>query len=130
MSGSVPEWDTADRMRKALRVADIGVQEIAEYLGVSRNTVSTWINGRIAPSTQTLRLWALRCGVDFEWLAADEIGRPRRATRHGRAASYGYHRRATRRNHPALTNPGTCNLRVTPPTHRTRMHMHPRTHCA
>ena len=69
MPGLVPEWDTADRMRKSLRAADIGVQEIADYLGVSRNTVSTWINGRIQPSTQTLRLWALRCGVDYTWLS-------------------------------------------------------------
>lgn len=68
MSGTVPIWDTADRMRKALREADLGVQEIADYLGVSRNTVSTWINGRIKPSTQTLRLWAMRCGVDYGWL--------------------------------------------------------------
>lgn len=65
----IPEWDTADRMRKALRHADIGVQEMADYLGVARNTVSTWINGRIRPGRQTLRLWALRCGVPFEWLA-------------------------------------------------------------
>ena len=64
----VPAWDVADRMRKALRVSDVGVQEIAEYLGVARNTVSTWINGRIDPSKQTLRLWALRCGVSYEWL--------------------------------------------------------------
>jgi transcriptional regulator with XRE-family HTH domain len=76
MSESVPEWDTADRMRKALREAGIGVQEIADYLGVARNTVSTWINGRIEPSTQTLRLWALRCGVPYGWLtgAAAELG--------------------------------------------------------
>ena len=77
MPGSVPEWDVADRMRKSLRHADIGVQEIADYLGVSRNTVSTWINGRIQPGRQTLRLWALRCGVDFEWLAG-ELGARRR----------------------------------------------------
>lgn len=64
----VPRWDTADRMRKALREADIGVQEMAAYLGVARNTVSTWINGRIEPSTQTLRLWALRTGVSYVWL--------------------------------------------------------------
>jgi transcriptional regulator with XRE-family HTH domain len=70
----IPEWDTADRMRKALREAGIGVQEIADYLGVARNTVSTWINGRIEPSTQTLRLWALRCGVPFEWLAGPGAG--------------------------------------------------------
>ena len=65
----IPRWDTADRMRKALREADIGVQEMADYLGVARNTVSTWINGRIAPSKQTLRLWALRTGVSYEWLS-------------------------------------------------------------
>jgi transcriptional regulator with XRE-family HTH domain len=67
-SAGVPEWDLADRMRKALRTADVGVQEMAEYLGVGRNTVSTWINGRIIPSRQSVRLWALRTGVPFEWL--------------------------------------------------------------
>jgi transcriptional regulator with XRE-family HTH domain len=68
----VPEFDLADRMRKALRISNVGVQEIADYLGVARNTVSTWINGRIEPSTQTLRLWALRCGVSYEWLRSGE----------------------------------------------------------
>lgn len=33
----IPEWDLADRMRKSLRAADLGVQEIADYLeGTSR----------------------------------------------------------------------------------------------
>jgi transcriptional regulator with XRE-family HTH domain len=68
MIEQTPAWDTADRMRKALRHADMGVQEMADYLGVARNTVSTWVNGRIRPSKQTLRLWALRCGVPLEWL--------------------------------------------------------------
>jgi transcriptional regulator with XRE-family HTH domain len=68
---AVPSWDLADRMRKSLRHADIGVQEMADYLGVARNTVSTWINGRIEPSTQTLRLWAMRTGVSYKWLAGD-----------------------------------------------------------
>jgi len=36
--GSVPEWDVADRMRKTLRTANLGVQEMADYLDVSRNT--------------------------------------------------------------------------------------------
>lgn len=68
----VPEWDVADRMRKALRSSDLSVQEIADYLGVGRNTVSTWINGRIRPNKQTLRLWAIRTGVSFEWLENGE----------------------------------------------------------
>ena len=65
----VPDWDVADRLRKALRVAGVGVTEMAGYLGVSRTSVSNWINGRIAPSTQTLRLWALRTGVPYNWLS-------------------------------------------------------------
>ncbi len=64
----IPQWDLADRMRKALRQSGLSAGEIARYLGVGRNTVSTWINGRIEPSLQTLRLWALRTGVSFEWL--------------------------------------------------------------
>lgn len=55
-------------MRKALRESRVSVAEIASYLGVTRGTVSTWINGRIEPSVQTLRLWAMRCGVDYDWL--------------------------------------------------------------
>jgi transcriptional regulator with XRE-family HTH domain len=70
----VPEFDLADRMRKALRTADIGVQEMADYLGVARNTVSTWINGRISPNRQTVRLWAMRTGVPFEWLESGGYG--------------------------------------------------------
>lgn len=64
----VPQFDLADRMRKALREADIDVQEMAAYLECSRSSVSGWINGRIRPSPQTIRLWAMRCGVPFEWL--------------------------------------------------------------
>lgn len=67
-ASNVPQWDIADRMRKALRHAGISVQEMADYLDVSRNAVSTWINGRIAPSTQTQRLWAIRCGVSSHGL--------------------------------------------------------------
>lgn len=88
------EFDLADRMRRALRTSDVGVQEMAEYLGVARTSVSNWINGRIVPSKQTLRLWAIKTGVPFEWLETGEystgdngpdtgINKPA-ATRHAR----------------------------------------------
>lgn len=60
-------------MRVSLRHAGVGVQEMGDYLGVARNTVSTWINDRIVPSKQTLRLWALRCGVSLEWLETGKV---------------------------------------------------------
>lgn len=72
----MPQWDVADRLRKAMRHAGLGVQDMAGYLGVTRGTVSTWINGRIVPSTQTLRLWALRCGVSYDWLAGGQSPHP------------------------------------------------------
>jgi len=68
MTERVPEWDLADRMRKALRESPYGAGEIAAYLGVNRTTVSLWLSGKIKPRTSTLRLWAMRTGVPFEWL--------------------------------------------------------------
>ena len=94
----VPQWDVADRMRKALREADISVQDMAEYLGVGRNTVSTWINGRIHPSVQTLRLWSLRCGVPYEWLTDEKSPRPA-------GPDGGYRGRARRDSNPQPSDP-------------------------
>lgn len=66
--GSIPQWDLADRMRKAMRESGLSVQDLADYFECSRNTVSAWINGRVTPSGQSVRLWALRTGVPYEWL--------------------------------------------------------------
>lgn len=71
---SPPEFDLADRLRKTLRESGIGVSEMAAHLGVSRTTVSNWINGRIPPSEPGLRLWAMRCGVSREWLVSGADG--------------------------------------------------------
>ena len=72
-TSAVLEWDLADRMRKALRVSGRSVQEMADYLGVAPTTVSTWINGRNRPSPSTIRLWAMRCEVPYEWLLGDPV---------------------------------------------------------
>ena len=66
----VPEFDQADRMRKALRASGVSVAEMADYLGVARESVGRWINGRTDPSIQTLRLWATRTGVSYEWIVS------------------------------------------------------------
>lgn len=74
--GQVPRWDLADRLRKSLRIAGIGVQEMADYLGVSRGSISNWISGRNRPSAPTIRLWALRTGVSYGWLRKGEAWGP------------------------------------------------------
>jgi transcriptional regulator with XRE-family HTH domain len=67
------EFDRADYLRKALRAADVSVAEMADYLGVNRNTVGRYINGRGVPDVRTMRLWALRCGVPLEWLQSGKL---------------------------------------------------------
>lgn len=75
-AGKIPEWGLHDRMRKSAHVAGISVQAMADYFGVSRNTVGAWINGRVEPSLSTIRLWALATGVPFEWLQTGEMPCP------------------------------------------------------
>jgi transcriptional regulator with XRE-family HTH domain len=95
----VPQWDTADRMRKGLRESGLGVTEMAVYLGVSRNTVGNWLNGRIKPRTIYLKEWALRTGTDYGWLVTGQTG-PGRPHLAGQGdvdkLGYGRHRRPVR----------------------------------
>lgn len=71
-AATVPAFDLADRLRKSLRVSDVSVQEMADYLDVNRNTVGRWINGHNEPSGAVVRLWAMRTGVPYVWLRDGE----------------------------------------------------------
>lgn len=43
---------------------------MAEELGVSRSTLSRWMNDRgAAPRPIFVKQWAMRCGVSYDWLA-------------------------------------------------------------
>lgn len=67
------DFDTADRLRKALRFAGVSVGEMADYLGVTRQTVGRYINGHVGADRRTLRLWAIRCRVPLEWIESGEM---------------------------------------------------------
>lgn len=69
----IPALSLPWRMKMALEDAGIGVAEMGERLGVSRDTISNWINGRIQPRRAFLRVWADECEVDFRWLAEGRI---------------------------------------------------------
>lgn len=62
-----------DRLAKALNIAGITSNEMGDYLGMSRTTISNYTNDRTDPKLQTLRLWALRTGVPLEWLRTGRI---------------------------------------------------------
>jgi transcriptional regulator with XRE-family HTH domain len=67
--GNVPEWDMTDRLRKSLREAGMTSGQMADYLGIARETISTWLNDKHKPSASHIKLWALRTGVPYEWIA-------------------------------------------------------------
>lgn len=71
--GVVPQWTVGDRMGKSLAHSGVSVADMADYLGVHRNTISAYTNSRQAPKRQTLLLWAMRTGVPVEWLETGEL---------------------------------------------------------
>lgn len=65
----IPPWRAKDRLLRALDAGNVSVSEMADVLGVHRNTVSSYISGRTKAPKSVLRVWALRCGVPYRWLA-------------------------------------------------------------
>jgi len=66
--GEIPEWTLRWRLQRSLVHADVSIDEMADELDVSRQTVSRWLNDHGVPRNGFLKLWALRCGVPYEWL--------------------------------------------------------------
>lgn len=62
------EFDTADRIRKALRVAGMDQKQIAATLGLTPGAVSVWVRGLGLPNLDTLHAVADACGVPRDWL--------------------------------------------------------------
>ena len=48
----------------------LSVEEICEYLGVSRDTVYAWIANKAMPAQRVGRLWKFKRGEVDEWVRA------------------------------------------------------------
>ena len=64
----IPQFDVADRLKKALSVADVPVGEMAEYIGITRETLSRYLNGRTPAPIAVVRLISVRTRVSLTWL--------------------------------------------------------------
>lgn len=60
----------------------MSVNEMALHLGVHRNTVSAWVNGRTPISGPAIRAWADRTGVSYDWLRHGDVPTPPRPPAH------------------------------------------------
>lgn len=70
------EFDLADRLRKSLRVSGWSVQDIADQMNVSRNTVGNWLNGRAVPSHEQLVVWCAYTRAPLDWIERGTVPAP------------------------------------------------------
>ena len=62
------EFDQLDRLAKSLRASGMKPGDMGRALGVHRNTIGNYLNGRTALDRRTLIAWAMVTGVTVEWL--------------------------------------------------------------
>ena len=71
--GQIPQWTMADRLRKARDHARLSQLELAEAIGVSRNSVSSYETGAVQPRRIVLNAWSLTTGVPLGWIVNGEM---------------------------------------------------------
>lgn len=72
MTGPIPVWTISDRLRKAREHAGLSQAELADAIGVSRNSISNYESGHTTPRVIVLNAWALTTGVPRSWLERGE----------------------------------------------------------
>lgn len=67
---TVPTFTTGDRLRKAREHAHLTQRQLAERIGVDKNTVSNYEADRTKRRQRvTMRQWAAETGVPLTWIA-------------------------------------------------------------
>lgn len=71
--GVIPEWTVADRLRKARELTGMDARDFAAHVGISRNTVSNYENGKTSRiGRPMLAAWSMATGVPMKWLETGE----------------------------------------------------------
>ena len=66
---TIPEFTLGDRLRKARELTGLSVRRFAEEIGVSHGTITNAEGDRRAVRPITIKAYAMKTGVPFEWLA-------------------------------------------------------------
>ncbi|OZF47677.1 helix-turn-helix transcriptional regulator [Rhodococcus sp. 14-2470-1a] len=75
--GRVPEILPKHRLRIARDNAGLEQNELADIIGISRQSVSNAESGKSTPRKVVFNAWALATGVPVQWLLTGEAESPR-----------------------------------------------------
>lgn len=64
----------------AMRHADLTALDMASEMEVSRDTVARWLHDETIPHRFFLQAWAVRTGVNYDWLTSDSDPKVARGT--------------------------------------------------
>lgn len=67
-ANNIPQFHMGDRLRKALAVSGVSVEDIAAEIGVTPNTAGNYMALRTNPKRSVVAQWALKTGISFDWL--------------------------------------------------------------
>jgi excisionase family DNA binding protein len=62
----------------------VSVDEVADHLGVAKDTVYRWIESRGLPARKVGRLWKFKLAAVDEWVEAGGVDAPAAAKTRGR----------------------------------------------
>lgn len=69
----IPQFTLADRLRKAMSDRGVTVYDMADFLGMQRETVSRYRNGGLTPGPAVIRAWSLKTQTDLHWLRTGKV---------------------------------------------------------
>ena len=74
---NIPEWTLGWRLQRSLAFADMSVEDMGRELGVTRSTISRWMNDRGGPPRRIyVEKWAELTGVPIAWILDDDSSPP------------------------------------------------------
>ena len=72
LSGKIPQWTVADRVRKARESARLKQNDLSKLLGMARTSLARIEQGKSDPRRTTLIGIAFATNVDLTWLETGE----------------------------------------------------------
>lgn len=74
---NIPEWTLGWRLQRSLAFADMSVEDMGRELGVTRSTISRWMNDRGGPPRRIyVEKWAELTGVPIAWILNGDYSPP------------------------------------------------------